>query len=394
VAILLVLVSHLVPPEAAGPLAATARTGWMGVDLFFSLSGFLITGILLDTIGQPGWLRSFVVRRALRIWPLYMLVIGATTLWAWGWPTIAPAEAAGFREYALWYWTHTVNWLPAFADGDAEWPVWLRHFWSLSAEEQMYVVWPGLVAWCRTPERTARCAAWCALSIAAVRAVSGITIADEPLGRALVMSRGDSLLLGGALAAFIRTTGGALRLRSIGAVLARRLSVALAGAIAVGAVLIHDESGTQGELGVFVAALPVVALVAAVLVTGAHAGSPAGWWPRLLSARWLRATGRISYGLYVLHVPVFVALHRAAPDSNPWLLAAARVVMTGALAWLSWQLWEKPWLALKRLVPRPRPEPEAATARGRRPPVATVDEAERRAGRSPEHSSAPSINSP
>jgi len=101
--------------------------GWIGVQLFFVLSGFLITGILLDTRSSPHYFRKFWVRRALRIFPLYYGVL---------------LVAALFGHGSIYLWTYTNNFATAFGHGDPTFP----HFWSLAVEEQFYLLWP-LVVW-------------------------------------------------------------------------------------------------------------------------------------------------------------------------------------------------------------------------------------------------------
>src|SRR5262249_13935552 len=95
--------------------------GWIGVQLFFVLSGFLITGILLDTRERPDYFRGFFVRRVLRIFPLYYAALIGTLI-------------AG--DTSIWLWTYLSNFHPNTA---------LPHFWSLAVEEQFYLVWPVVV---------------------------------------------------------------------------------------------------------------------------------------------------------------------------------------------------------------------------------------------------------
>src|SRR5262249_2846553 len=113
--------------------------GWMGVDLFFVLSGFLITGILLDSRGADGYFSSFYARRFLRIFPLYY---GFLALW---FLVLAYVFGSAYsdlfaRERQVWFWSYTANW------GRPDELGALGHFWSLAIEEQFYLVWP-LVVW-------------------------------------------------------------------------------------------------------------------------------------------------------------------------------------------------------------------------------------------------------
>src|SRR4051812_8053988 len=121
--------------------------GWCGVDLFFVLSGFLITGILYDAKGTPGGLRNFYARRVLRIFPLYYatLIVLFVIL-----PLLAPGPNPGLDKVALhqgWLWLYLSNFAAVFI-GDHTFAAGLvqaGHFWSLAIEEQFYLVWPLIV---------------------------------------------------------------------------------------------------------------------------------------------------------------------------------------------------------------------------------------------------------
>ena len=168
-AVVLVLLFHLDRLSgAAWPDRVLARlfgAGWVGVDLFFVLSGFLITGILVDTAAQRNFFRNFYARRALRIFPLYyaLLVVGFAV-----YPTFAPAIHADrdwrlFLDGQWWFWSYLAN-IRLAAVGGA--PMNFGHLWSVAIEEQFYLVWPLLLllAWrlgrrWASPERSALVAA-------------------------------------------------------------------------------------------------------------------------------------------------------------------------------------------------------------------------------------------
>ncbi len=123
--------------------------GWLGVDLFFVLSGYLITGILLKSVGHKNYLRNFYARRILRIFPLYylFLVLAIFIL-----PQI-PSLKDNLQYYVdnqLWFWTFTQNWL--FVLKTPEKTNFLLHFWSLAVEEQFYLIWPFIILFIRKPK--------------------------------------------------------------------------------------------------------------------------------------------------------------------------------------------------------------------------------------------------
>jgi peptidoglycan/LPS O-acetylase OafA/YrhL len=114
-------------------------SGWIGVDLFFVLSGFLITGILLDSKSNTGYFRKFYMRRFLRIFPLYY---GFLFAFMFVLPLIDP-EGAEFQlqfKEQIWYWTYLINWKLATIYVSEY--IGISHFWSLAIEEQFYLVWP------------------------------------------------------------------------------------------------------------------------------------------------------------------------------------------------------------------------------------------------------------
>jgi len=140
-AIVLVMISHVVIGLRPGGgfdtgVIEVARSGWMGVDLFFVLSGFLITGILLDARNGPHYFRNFYIRRTLRIFPLYYGILVAVFVIT---PFLVPdvrdqSWFSGVHENRIWFWTYTSNLLLAI-DGTWEATPILGGFWSLAVEE-------------------------------------------------------------------------------------------------------------------------------------------------------------------------------------------------------------------------------------------------------------------
>ncbi len=123
--------------------------GWLGVDLFFVLSGFLITDILLRTIADKHYLKNFYIRRILRIFPLYYLSL---VLFIFVLPTLnLKIELGYYIKNQGWLWAYLQNWLYIFKDsGSAE---ALNHYWSLAVEEQFYLLWPLIILMIRKPRQ-------------------------------------------------------------------------------------------------------------------------------------------------------------------------------------------------------------------------------------------------
>ena len=349
-------------------LIAALGLGWAGVDLFFVLSGLLITGILVDTLGGRGWWSSFLVRRALRIFPLYYL---ALALFGWLGPALGLIDPWTFGRWGWWYWAYLGNW--AFAFQQVIPP--LSHFWSLAVEEQFYLGWPLVVLAAR-----GRRLAW----------VAGALFLAGPLLRAWVVygtgwpagsayrvtpGRLDQLALGALLAVALRDAWlRPLLLRAWPALAAGGAAGFLALGLANGPFDMHRaplELWSHTFLGLAFAGL----LVAAVATEGT--GAPL---QRLLRARPLQVLGRVSYGVYVLHY--FVHLTALAwLGARPWgaallgaragyaLYAALGAGLSVALAEVSWRLVERPALSLKRffVVRRPAAPPAGPAVLGSRP---------------------------
>src|SRR5262249_33425960 len=194
IAILLVLLRHVgedLPGRRLGGLVdAALNAGWLGVDVFFVLSGFLITGILLDARGDeaqptPGYFRRFYARRALRIFPIYYLFLVIT-------------RPSGM----WWYVSYASNVLIArhgWPDGLLE----TGHPWSLAVEEQFYLVWPAIIAW--TPRRWL--AGLCVAVIGAAIAMRVLLIHQGAALAAYVLTpaRADTLAIGATLAIALRS---------------------------------------------------------------------------------------------------------------------------------------------------------------------------------------------
>jgi peptidoglycan/LPS O-acetylase OafA/YrhL len=323
------------------------EVGWVGVDLFFVLSGFLITRILLTSRDHDSYFQSFFARRALRILPLYyvtLLVVFAL---------VKIGVLAGAFDAAPYFAIYLQNWLRL--DGDHYRVKLLAHFWSLAIEEQFYLVWPVIVR-----VVSVRVLPWVctAVVVGATLARLGLIATGTLEPRVvyfLTLTRADALALGGLLACAAVSARG----RRWAAALWLPSLLVSAGVIAAcwwrhGRFLSEDAGTAVWGL------LAVELLFAAVLV--ATLMSPTTAWGAMLRRPALSAIGRISYGAYVLHWPVMVLMTKAwtlgrhvsyVPNQLVWCCATFGV--TFAVAAISYRLLEAPLLALKRRFPtRPR----------------------------------------
>lgn len=195
VAILAVLLRHFgLSYPADTPIDQAVSTlflfGWSGVDLFFVLSGFLISGILIETRHATNYFASFWARRALRIVPVYFAFL---TLWFLVLPQVAPRLGlhANFgEEHWLPYWTWTANLFGGVPQ--------LGHLWSLSVEEQFYLAWP-VVVWLLSNRSVARLCIVLAVVCPAIRVLL-LSVPLEPSWPWEIFKRADSLALGALVA--------------------------------------------------------------------------------------------------------------------------------------------------------------------------------------------------
>jgi peptidoglycan/LPS O-acetylase OafA/YrhL len=323
--------------------------GWIGVQLFFALSGFLITGILVDSRGARGALRGFWVRRALRIFPLYYAFLFGITF-------VAPLFGVRLAElqYAGWYWAYLCNFGTPTGHEIPE----LGHMWSLAVEEQFYLVWP-LVVLALDARRLLRVCIALAL-IAFVARVALRAFGQSPMTvYEYTFCRMDALVLGGGAALVARNPAWLARVTP-------RLPVTL---IATSVVLLGMWPLTRGfnredpfvqTIGYGVLSVLFVALLLVVV------RAPGERLARAASAGWLRWLGKYSYAIYVFHYPIAYTLRPRFEDGingdRTGIAIGALVgfvAIVGALsvvaALVTWNVLERWALGLKdRLAPRAR----------------------------------------
>jgi len=330
---------------------------WTGVDLFFVLSGFLITGILLDTRGNERYFTSFYARRILRIFPLYYLILFLALVVLPKFPavhTVLIGQDASVDLPPQWpYWLYLTN----FSIADRGWVHgWVDVAWSLAIEEQFYLIWP-LVVWLCPP----RLVAWLctAIFIAEVFARSGARASDMPVLPIYVITwfRLDGLVIGALLAVALRRG----IMPDLGRLAPIVVIVGVAGLIVVTIMGGHTWwwNRRMQQFG-----YSLIAVIAGAMLVGAITRPADSLWPRMLSAGWLRAFGKYSYCLYLIHLPVMRAVREYVfnPEETlaiaPWigqvLFYGAATAPAFALAWLSWRWFEAPILRLKARFPYSR----------------------------------------
>lgn len=348
--------------------------GWMGVDLFFVLSGFLITGILLDTREASNYFTGFYARRILRIFPLYYLVL--TVVIIAGVRINSPALTATLPlpEDRWLYYCYLTNWLGLWkAHWGPDYANYLAHFWSLAVEEQFYLVWP-LIVWLVRP----RSIPWIAGSVAALAAIIRLAwVAHSGAQMAIALatvSRLDALFIG-AFCAFvfrdhermleirkwlpwIATLGVGSYLLAFSAVLLfpQRAAVLLFGPAPVvhrldDVVLLLTECGGYTMLALGFGALVLLA---------AHTEAESTWMQKFLKSRWLAPIGLYSYGIYVFHVPIngvasiflYPRIFRGSGANGDVVMECTYIVVLAAVTFIvsavSYEFFERRILRFKR----------------------------------------------
>ncbi len=347
--------------------------GWYGVQIFFVLSGFLITGILFDTRYKQHRFRNFYGRRALRIFPLYygfLLLVASVVI-----------ATHGKAPKALWMWFVYVQnfwWLtvPSQTDilftGGGHPLAAIGHFWSLAVEEQFYILWPLLVF----SVRGRRKLMWVSVVLIAFRQVLTtywqMHMPSQALDTGIIYrmlpTQWDSFLIGGLLALWLRgrpsqkiqSNSGLFAAASTTAYGLLLLVLHSRPAIISGQNVFDYRSSFQTLIGLPLSNVVSVLLLLAVL-------QPQTWAHKLCHLRPMRSLGRISYGLYVYHLSLFVIAGQLVSKLYSILhlrhshislaIAISSTALTVIVSYASFYLYEKPFLKLKsRYFSEPKPD--------------------------------------
>jgi peptidoglycan/LPS O-acetylase OafA/YrhL len=362
-AILMVLLFHFVAQTTAtnrfeAVVNGVLNYGLLGVDLFFVLSGFLITGILYDSCAGPHYFRRFYLRRVLRIFPLYYGVLTIVFFVVPLVPALRASSIAALREHQAWAWCYAVNVYLSIHGG---WVLsYVEHFWSLAVEEHFYFLWP-FVVWrlARRPRALMAAALALAAGSFAARVAASLLGVSAVTTTVLTPFQLDALCLGAFFAVAIRQPGGEAAVRR-----AALPMMVLAGAALAFQFGLHRF--TESGLSVMRALrLGLVRVAFAALLLRALFAPAASALGRFFRSAPMTALGKYSYGLYVYHHFLSYyflahgtefALARLVGSHGLAVLvqAAAGIGISMAVAWLSFEMLEQPFLRLKDLWPSPK----------------------------------------
>jgi peptidoglycan/LPS O-acetylase OafA/YrhL len=349
-AILLVMVVHLMTSNSRSGnrffdfVSAIRGATWTGVDLFLVLSGFLITGILYDSLSSKDYFRNFYARRVLRIFPLYygflLLLICLTIPLHLQWHGM---------QYVLLSYTQNLGIFTKDFTGFTPAPlVNLNHFWSLAVEEQFYLVWPCIVFFVRDARKlilTALVLCSAALALRFVMLAHGASPVEIYV---FTGCRADSLMIGGALALTFRTGLRPALLRYSGIA----FFVLFAVMACVGGYLggINKDNYFVASVGYTIIAVAYAALIGTVIARPA--------WTRIaFENSFMRFFGKYGYGLYVYHVlvgalttPLRYRIDAASHSKAIGVVLSALIAgaLSVVVAFTSYHLYEKHFLKLKK----------------------------------------------
>jgi len=362
IAILLVLLHHYITaPSAFEPGSLPDRIiglisfGWSGVDLFFVLSGFLIGGIILRNGHEDGFLFGFYRRRAARLLPLYLVVVGLYAI-------VAPYLVAAYGERAAWLastvgaplWSHLFYLQNFFiAAHQSLGGNWLAPTWSLAIEEQFYLVAPLLLL--TVPRRYLPATLILLIVIAPLCRVLALRWTGHFLPvYVLLPTRWDALAIGMLCAYAVDSARGRAWLMANPHWIKRALMTLGAMLATLQAFGVFAKSDlTFAMIGFTLIALFSLSLILAALFLDN------GLSRALSRSTALINLGIISYGIYLIHMPVFGLVHLLYAHHDPRLstfqdagVVAAAAVITVGLAALSWRYFEAPILARSAAVRR------------------------------------------
>jgi peptidoglycan/LPS O-acetylase OafA/YrhL len=338
IAVAAVVLYHVAPGALPG--------GGIGVDLFFVISGFLITGLLIGEKDDAGRirLRSFWARRARRLVPALAIVVVSSCALA---AAVGGDVLVGLGRQVFGAVTFSSNWL-AIANGSSYFtgtnPELFQNLWSLAVEEQFYLAWPFVVLLVLLLKRRgARIAVF--LAIAAASAIEMALLYSPNVDATRVYYGTDTHCFGLAIGAALAVATYTMPETALGVSRwTRRLApvpaaIALLGVIALTVLLPADSALT------FQGGLLAVSVLTAFAIWGAVI--PGGWLGRVLDIAPLRWVGKRSYAIYLWHWPVLVLLLAAFPawqdaPATAWLAGGTAVAVSVAAAALSYRFVEAP----------------------------------------------------
>jgi len=325
--------------------------GWLGVDLFFVLSGFLITGILIDSKNSANYYPNFIINRVLRIFPLYFLFLFLFFIII---PLIAGKTFIYHNQYYFdnqwWFWTYLQNWLFVANEGYESNRI-LTHFWSLAIEEQFYLVWP-LFVWLLSSKKLLKFSIFIII-LSIITRIAYFLYGYSWLATDTTITRLDTLCLGAVIAILIREHNLKLWLEKYSRLIFKvSLPIVLL-------LLLMDHSWFRPEGPIMrTIGLTIVAIMFACLLIISLSDNPKSFASRFFSSRFLTFFGKYSYSMYVFHFPLlfffvpqtknFINRFEGSGITSFFVAGILGIMLTVLISLLTWHIIEKPILGLKK----------------------------------------------
>lgn len=317
--------------------------GWLGVDLFFVLSGFLITNILLNSLGKKDYLKNFYVKRILRIFPLYYLSLA---IFLFVTPVLFQnIHSDYFRQNQIYIWTYLQNWLYSFKPTNQ---TLLHHYWSLAVEEQYYLVWPFVILLIKNKRVLLFITLLLLVSVNALRVIVWSMKADSLSYLTLyTFSRIDGLCIGSAISL----------LMSINKNFLSKYTAHIIASVAALNFLFYFINDEKTFPYLAFIGYTTIAIVFGIFIYESVIGKTS-IINIIFNNAILRLFGRISYGFYILHWPLYLYLSpelnkffsqmaTLPPSLIPFLSSVFATSVAFLISLLSFKYFESYFLRLK-----------------------------------------------
>ena len=326
--------------------------GWMGVDLFFVLSGYLITNALMNTLYSRDYLRNFYAKRVLRIFPIYYLVL-FVFLVLFPFIHFLKAEFSYYIDHQLWFWLYMQNWLIIFnfPQGSG----YFNHFWSLAVEEQFYLIWPFIILWLKKEKNLLIFMGLVLVALMAFRSTLWLLQLDHFNYTIFYrFTRIDGICVGCIIALLKRTHPDFLN---------KNTAVVVTGLAILNFLFYFLNRSNQFEYPYFAfVGYTTFATMFGLLVDQATI-TKNKWFTKVFAIPPLRYIGKISYGFYIFHVPIYLlllpCLNKLAgafslENQKTFFVSLAATLIAFVISVISYHIFEIRFLKLKKRFSYPK----------------------------------------